>query len=86
MNDIAKQEGQLEAQEPEESAPDDFYIDILTGNREKPSSKKWNDRPPAPWSLGILPANRLQTACSSPLKEAGPNTAFGKTSSNVPEL
>jgi len=40
MNDTDGQEGQLEAQESEESAPDDFYIDILTGSKEKPSPKK----------------------------------------------
>lgn len=44
MNDTDVPESRLEAEEPEENPPDDFYIDILTGSKEKPSPKKLLDQ------------------------------------------
>ena len=72
-----------------ESDPHNPKIFAKIGNRlyyesEQLVPKKRDDRPPSPaWFSAILQANRLQTACSFPLKEMGPNTAFGDTFSRI---
>jgi hypothetical protein len=74
-----------------ESNPPNPKIFAKTGNRlyysaEQLIPEKRDKRPPFLCSSAILPANPLQTACSFPLKEMEPNTAFGKAFSGLPEF